>query len=129
MSHSKVEIWIHAVIGVKYRRLQIKENIENEVYGKIFDKLVENGCYVEAINGVENHIHLLFRIKPTKSISEVIKNVKGSVSHHINKNKLTKSKFSWQVDYSAFSVSEANVKRVKLYISNQKEHHKSRPKN
>jgi REP element-mobilizing transposase RayT len=128
MSHSKVEIWIHAVIGVKYRRLQITEDIENEVYRKIFDKLVENGCYVEAINGIENHIHLLFRIKPTKSISEVIKNVKGSVSYYINKNKLTKNKFSWQVGYGAFSVSESGVNRLKSYISNQKEHHNLKPK-
>jgi len=53
-----------------------------------------------------------------------LKQIKGSSSHDINYEDLTRIKFSWQVGFGAFSVSESNVENVKLYIRNQKEHHK-----
>jgi len=33
-------------------------------------------------------------------------------------------KFAWQSGYSAFSVSESNVEKVRTYIAGQEEHHK-----
>jgi len=50
--------------------------------------------------------------------------VKGESSHWINQSDFIKNKFSWQIGYGAFSVSESMVKEVENYISNQKEHHK-----
>jgi REP element-mobilizing transposase RayT len=59
-----------------------------------------------------------------KSISEIIKQIKGSSSHFINQNNLTTDKFSWQTGYAAFSVSEYAVEKVYEYIKNQKQHHR-----
>jgi REP element-mobilizing transposase RayT len=59
-----------------------------------------------------------------KSISEIIKQIKGSSSHFINQNNLTTDKFSWQTGYAAFSVSESAVEKVYEYIKNQKQHHR-----
>ena len=33
------------------------------------------------------------------------------------------SQFYWQSGYGAFSVSQSNVKHVRLYIKNQRQHH------
>lgn len=38
--------------------------------------------------------------------------------------KLSNSKFIWQIGYGAYSVSESMVNKVEQYIANQKEHHK-----
>ncbi len=54
-----------------------------------------------------------------------MKNVKGESSHWINQNGFFKTHFFWQIGYGAFSVSESQVKKVKRYIKNQAEHHKS----
>lgn len=73
-----------------------------------------------------DHIHCLFLLNPQKSISEVIKQIKGSSSHFINQSNLTHEKFSWQTGYAAYSVSESVIEKVFLYIQNQKEHHQKK---
>jgi len=61
--------------------------------------------------------------KPSKSISDTIKQVKGSSSHFINQQNILNEKFAWQTGYAAFSVSESAVEKVFEYIKNQKQHH------
>jgi putative transposase len=70
-----------------------------------------------------DHIHCLFLLSPQKSIAEIIKQIKGSSSHFINKNNLITEKFAWQTGYAAYSVSESVVDKVFQYIKNQKKHH------
>lgn len=59
-----------------------------------------------------DHIHCLFLLNPQKSISEVIKQIKGSSSHYINQNNLIADKFAWQTGYAAYSISESVVDKV-----------------
>lgn len=42
----------------------------------------------------------------------------------MNESNLIPDRFSWQVGYAAFSVSESTADRVYKYIKNQKAHHK-----
>lgn len=84
------------------------------------------GCKVRIINGMPDHIHILFLLHPQKSVSDIVKQTKGSSSHWINQNDLVNGKFAWQVGYGIFSVSETNVHKVQNYIKNQKEHHKKK---
>lgn len=123
MSHSLNKIWIHAVLGTKKSKPFIKHEFENKVYDFLKKQLMELGCYVEIINGMPDHIHVLFVLNRSRSVSEVMKQLKGSSSHWINAEKLTLHKFEWQVGYGAFSVSEFNVDMVTNYIKRQKEHH------
>ena len=100
--------------------------IEKKVHGFISEQLREQGCPVRIINGMPDHIHCLFLLNPQKNLSDLIKQIKGSSSHYINRNDLTTEKFSWQTGYAVFSVSESGVERVFQYIQNQKSHHKKR---
>ena len=52
--------------------------------------------------------------------------IKGESSFWINKHQLTKTKFEWQDEYYAVSVSESIVNRVRDYIKNQENHHKKK---
>ena len=52
--------------------------------------------------------------------------IKGESSFWINKNKITKTKFEWADEYFAVSVSESQINKVRNYIKNQEEHHKSK---
>lgn len=51
--------------------------------------------------------------------------IKGESSFWINKNGLCKTKFGWQEEYFAVSVSETNVAGVRKYIASQEEHHRT----
>ena len=123
MSHSFNKIWIHAIWATKERMPLIHSSVENKIYPFMAEQLREQGCPVRIINGMPDHIHCLFLLSPQKSISEVIKQIKGSSSHFINQNNIIDDKFAWQTGYAAYSVSESVVEKVYEYIKNQKSHH------
>ena len=124
MSHSKVKIWIHGILGVKNRDNSIIPDIEKQIHELIKKQFIDTGCYVKEINGTANHIHVIFLLNPQKTISEIFKQIKGAVSYEINSRNLIKNKFLWQVGYGAFSVSKSKVNEIKNYIKKQKQHHK-----
>ena len=123
MSHSFNKIWIHAIWATKERMPLIHSSVENKIYPFMAEQLREQGCPIRIINGMPDHIHCLFLLSPQKSISEVIKQIKGSSSHFINQNNIIDDKFAWQTGYAAYSVSESVVEKVYEYIKNQKSHH------
>ena len=124
MSHSKVKIWIHGILGVKNRENLINNKIENKVHNFIKKQFIDLGCYVEEINGTTDHVHVIFLLNPQRTVSEIFKQVKGAVSHEINSTNLIKERFSWQVGYGGFSISESKVDESKSYVLKQKQHHK-----
>lgn len=126
MSHSFNKLWIHAIWATKERIPLINSVAEPKIHQFISEQFRESGCPVRIINGMSDHIHCLFLLNPQKSITEVIKQVKGSSSHYINQNDLTGEKFSWQTGYAAYSVSESIVEKVFTYIKNQKIHHQKK---
>jgi len=123
MSHSLVKIWVHAIIGVKYRENLIIPKSEKLIYKILSREISKTSCKLFAIGGTENHVHVLIMLKSTVSISSVMKQVKGASSRMISRLKLCQEDFNWQIGYGAFSVSEKNVKGVIRYIKNQKIHH------
>ena len=68
-------------------------------------------------------MHSLISLDPDQTLSKVMQLIKGESSYWINKNKLTKNKFEWAVEYFAVSVSESQLSKVWEYIRNQAEHH------
>lgn len=126
MSHSLYKIWIHAVWATKERSPYLKPEIEQQVFDQLRKQLRELGCPVRIINGMPDHVHCLFLLNQKKSLADVIKQIKGSSSYFINQQNLIPEKFSWQVGYAAFSVSESVVDRVFHYIKNQKIHHQNK---
>ncbi len=124
MAHVKVKIWIHAVWGVKYRRPLIHCGVEEVVHSYLVKQFNRTGCSVEAINGTEDHVHVLFKLHPECTIRKVMQMAKGGSSFALKKKGILPSEFYWQVGYGAFSVSESQVDTVRAYIDNQKVKHK-----
>lgn len=123
MPRSFVNIWIHAICATKNRQKLLAKNVRMELFRHIHSRLKEIELYLDVINGVEDHIHCLFRLSPTQNISLVIKNLKGESSRWINENKLTEGIFEWQEGYGAFSVSPSAVSKVRNYILDQETYH------
>lgn len=125
MANSYTQLHIHVVFAVKYRNAVIDKSWRSKFMGVIGNLINENKCKTLIVNGVEDHVHCFFGLKPTISISDLMQNVKGLSSKYLNDNNLTKDRFEWQVGYGAFSYSKSQVDSVCKYIQNQEEHHKS----
>ena len=123
MDTVNTKIWIHAILTTKGFRHFITHAVQSRLENFIHDKLLELGCPTRIIQGMPEHVHILFLQNPSRSIAEIIKKVKSTSSFFINENHLSPQKFYWQPGYGAYGVSESQVQKAYEYISNQPEHH------
>ena len=79
-----------------------------------------------AIGGVEDHIHLLFGIRPNVAISDLLRDVKANSSAFVNESGFVCGRFSGQEGYGAFSYSKSQIDVVAKYVLNQERHHARR---
>ncbi len=92
--------------------------------GHIKSNSLKQGIYIDTINCVSEHIHLIVSLGKEQTISKIAMLIKGESSFWVNNNKLLKTKFAWQDEYIALSVSHSALDKVRAYILNQEEHHK-----
>ncbi len=126
MANTYTQIHIQAVFAVQNRKSLIDKKWENELYKYITGIIQNHDHKLLQINGMADHIHVFFGMRPTQSISELLKIIKGDSSKWINESGFLKQKFSWQAGYGAFSYGKSQVPNVIRYIQNQKEHHKKK---
>ena len=126
MANTYTQIHIQAVFAVKGRQSLISPKWKDELYKYITGIIQSYDHKVLQINGMPDHIHILFGMRPTQSISDLMKQVKQDSSKWINAKRLVRGKFAWQSGYGAFSYSKSHVRRVIQYIINQEKHHRSK---
>ncbi len=124
MSNTYTQIHIQVVFAVHSRQSLINADWKDKLYKYITGIIQNNNHKVLQINGMPDHIHILFGMRPTQSLSDLMKQVKQDSSKWINKQGFVNSKFSWQSGYGAFSYSKSEVPKIINYIKNQEEHHK-----
>jgi REP element-mobilizing transposase RayT len=74
-------------------------------------------------NGAEDHVHIATALPPTRSISDVLREIKAGSSAWAHREFADMREFAWQEGYAAFSVSRSAMPKVIDYIRRQKEHH------
>ena len=123
MANTYSQLYTHVVFAVKGRRSLIDFSWESELYLYIIGIIQNRGHTAIAINGMPDHIHILFGIMPDKTVSELVREIKKSSNSFINRKGYSKEVFAWQVGFGAFSVDNRSVDRIANYIRNQKNHH------
>ncbi|NLT49683.1 MAG: IS200/IS605 family transposase [Ignavibacteria bacterium] len=118
------KVLIHLIWSTKNRIKSIKKDIKPKLLNHILKNAKEKEIYIESINLVEDHIHILISLGRDQTISKVVQLIKGESSNWVNKSFQLRDKFEWQDEYFAVSVSESAVDKVKEYINNQEEHHR-----
>ena len=125
MRRNKLVLFLHLVWGTWDRLPLITPDIERRLLRNIESEARKLGCVVLAINGTEDHVHILVKIPATITIANLLKQIKGVSSHFVNETLCPRTKFKWQGYYGAFTVSRWDVDKIKGYIKRQKEHHRS----
>jgi putative transposase len=120
---SFVKIWVHLVFATKNREPLLSKNFRYDLYNHIIQNCKEKEIFLQIINGYTDHIHCLISLGKDQNISKISQLIKGESSFWINHNNLIESKFSWQDDYFAVSVSESQLETVTSYIKTQEQHH------
>jgi len=126
MANTYTQIHIHAVFAVQNRLSLIQKQWQDELHKYITGIITNNGHKLLQIGGMSDHVHILFGMRPTQSLSDLMQNVKGDSSLWINKKRLVSGKFSWQEGYGAFSYGKSQIDNVVKYIQTQEKHHEKR---
>lgn len=124
MANTYTQIHIQAIFAVKKRTGLIQKEWKDELYKYITGIIQTHDHKLLAINGMPDHLHVFFGMRPIQSLSDLMQDIKGSSSKWINEKKFIKEKFEWQEGYGAFSYSKSQASRVIAYVQNQEVHHR-----
>ena len=53
--------------------------LRKKLYDFIYEELIDLGCPVRILNGMPDHVHILFLQNPQKTITDIVKQIKGSL--------------------------------------------------
>jgi len=121
-----IKIWIHLIFSTKNRAHRITKDLKPKLLEHIRENAASKNIYLDSVNCVSDHIHMLVSLKGEQSISKVTMLLKGESSFWVNNNILSKVKFEWQDEFIAVSIGESALTKVRKYIANQEEHHKTK---
>ncbi len=126
MPQSLSRVLVHLIFSTKNREPVLSPAIRDELFPYLAVVLSNDGCPPVRVGGVADHVHLLFGLSRTRSIADVVENVKTSSSKWVKTRGPVLAHFHWQCGYGAFSVSSSNADAVAEYIARQEEHHRTR---
>lgn len=126
MANTYTQLYVHVVFAVKFRRPLIEPSWKEELYKYTTGIITRKGQKLMAINGVEDHVHLLIGFHPDILLSALIGDIKSNSSRWINQKGLSERTFRWQRGYGAFTVSKSGIPGVARYIEKQEEHHRAK---
>ena len=123
LAHTKWECKYHIVFAPKYRRQVIYKDIKADV-GQILGTLCRRkGIEIIEAECCSDHIHMLVRIPPKYSVSEIVGYLKGKSSlmifeKHANLKYKYGNRHFWCRGYYVDTVGK-NTAAIKAYIQNQ----------
>ncbi len=126
MANTYTQIYLHLIFSVKYRTNLIRSEWEQNLYNYIVSILQDRSHTAIALNGTEDHIHILIGFTPNDKIPDLVKTIKQNSSIWVKKHNYCNDKFGWQEGYGCFSYSKSQIDTVVKYIRQQKEHHREK---
>ena len=126
MPQSLARLDIHLIFSTKNRQSVLHDAVRDSLHRYMATVLQNYGCPPLLINSVPDHVHILFELARTVSVSDAVEEVKKTSSKWIKTQDEKFALFAWQAGYGAFAVSESNVAAVRKHITDQQQHHRKK---
>ena len=109
MANTYTNLLFHIVFSTKHREPLIHNSLNPELH-KYLGGLVRDmkGILLE-VGGMADHVHLVVKLRPDTSVSDVVKYIKANSSGWVNDRADQQGSFYWQKGYAAFTVSESQL--------------------
>jgi len=118
MANTYCANYVHCIFSTKHRLPLIAE--PEKVWSTVREVARMGKIKLLAVGGTANHAHLLIAVPSTRSVSEIVRELKCNSSLRIRKwNRV----FSWQDGYGFVSVSPSAITSVRRYIERQAQRH------
>jgi len=126
MSGTYSQLYIQVIFAVKGRANLISQSWKDELHKYIAGIIKGKNQKPIIVNGMPDHIHAFIGLKPSMSISDLVRDIKNNSTNFINDNRFVRGKFLWQEGYGVFSYSHSQIENVYNYILHQEKHHQKK---
>lgn len=124
-SHSVFSLQYHLILTIKYRRKAlVNEAIRERLKNIIWDLAKQLDIEIITQEPAQDHLHILFKAKPTTNLVEVVNTIKGVTSRIIRQEYPQLKELSWEDSFWSNSYFIASTGQVSLdvltaYVENQ----------
>jgi len=113
----------HTVFSTKRRRPLICDVWRSRLHEYLAGTVRGLSGHPRIVNGVADHVHLLFDLRATHRLADFMRDLKHNSSVWVHET-IGELAFGWQPGYAAFTVSPTALQAVWRYIDRQEEHHR-----
>ncbi len=124
MPNTYFKMYVQTVFAVKHRNALLEQPWRDKMLGVIGRLINDAGGHTLIVNGIEDHVHCFFSLKPSINVSDVMQAAKGKSSKWFNEQRFISGHFDWQEGFGCFTYSHSQVEQVYRYVANQEVHHK-----
>lgn len=115
--------WLHLIWTTPNLEPLLKDERREDIFALVMWDCQDKGIDLEEINGVQDHVHVLIRLRRTQTIAGVVNHMKGCSSRWMEEEWPEDAPFGWKKRYTGVSVGLDRVEDVRQRIRNQKEIH------
>ncbi|HEX7137885.1 MAG TPA: IS200/IS605 family transposase, partial [Vicinamibacterales bacterium] len=125
MSSTHTSLHYHLIFSTKQRAPSIQPNVRDRMHAYLGGVIRGMEGVALDVGGTADHVHLVVGLKPTHTLADVLRVLKGDSSKWAHEE-LGLNEFAWQEGYGAFTVSKSDLEAVRRYVQSQEEHHRKR---
>jgi len=118
------QILYQVVFGTKHHERTLIKRDRPALFRYIIGLLKKKNCHVYQVNGVEDHLHIIFALHPSVALAELVKDIKLSTTKLFRDKELFPGFGGWQDGYAAFTYQPGARDNLIRYVKNQEEHHR-----
>ena len=123
MANTYSQIYIQVVFAVAARQCLIRKQNKEELHKYVTGIVNERGQKLLAVHSMPDHTHLLVGLRPSISLSDLVRDVKNASSNFVNGKRWVLGRTSWQEGFGAFSYGHSQLTGIIRYIRDQEKHH------
>ena len=121
---SYVQLLYHVVIRTKSSEPTLSLEHSDELYRYIWGILKNKNSVLYRVNGMEEHVHILFSLHPTIALSDFVRDLKVETSKMLKRTAGFERFTAWGEKYAALTYSLKDKDTIINYVKNQREHHR-----
>ena len=95
MANKYNAVYLQIVFAVKNRNALLDKSWRNQLFSYASKTLTNRGHYALAVNGYNDHIHIFIDYSTNELISDLVREIKKSMSNFIQHKNFCQSKFEW----------------------------------
>ena len=125
MSSTHLSLHYHLVFGTKNHEPVITSAWRDRLHAYLGGAIRTLDGVPGAVGGMADHVHLLVGLRATHTLADVLREIKSVSSKWVHEE-VGVGSFAWQEGYGGFTVSASQLEKVRRYIQQQAEHHRTR---